>query len=51
MALIECGRGHVYDDEKFPVCPYCMNSRKQRESIYRWQKRGKREDSISQDGW
>lgn len=30
MALIECGRGHVYDDEKFPVCPYCMNSRKQK---------------------
>ena len=30
MALVECERGHVYDDEKFPVCPYCMNSRKQK---------------------
>ena len=30
MALVECKRGHVYDDEKFPVCPYCMNSRKQK---------------------
>lgn len=30
MALVECEKGHVYDDEKFPACPYCMNSWKQK---------------------
>ena len=23
MAQIECGRGHLYDPEKYPTCPYC----------------------------
>lgn len=23
MAQIECGRGHLYDPEKYPACPYC----------------------------
>ena len=23
MAQIECGRGHLYDPEKYAVCPYC----------------------------
>lgn len=23
MAQIECGRGHLYDPEKTPACPYC----------------------------
>ena len=27
MAQIECGRGHLYDPEKYPTCPYCNSSR------------------------
>ena len=23
MAQIECGRGHLYDPDKYPTCPYC----------------------------
>ncbi|MBQ6899540.1 MAG: FHA domain-containing protein [Firmicutes bacterium] len=23
MAQIECGRGHLYDPDKYPACPYC----------------------------
>ena len=23
MSQIECGRGHLYDPEKYPTCPYC----------------------------
>ena len=23
MAQIECGRGHLYDPEKYATCPYC----------------------------
>ena len=23
MAQIECGRGHLYDPEQYPTCPYC----------------------------
>ena len=26
MAQIECGRGHLYDPEKYPTCPYCKNN-------------------------
>ena len=28
MAQIECGRGHLYDPEKYPVCPYCNGNQK-----------------------
>ena len=27
MAQIECGRGHLYDPEKYPTCPYCNTNR------------------------
>ena len=27
MAQIECGRGHLYDPEVHPTCPYCNTSR------------------------
>lgn len=27
MAQIECGRGHLYDPEKHPACPYCNTDR------------------------
>lgn len=27
MAQIECGRGHLYDPEKHPACPYCNTGR------------------------
>ena len=26
MAQIECGRGHLYDPEKYATCPYCKNN-------------------------
>ena len=26
MAQIECGRGHLYDPEKYPTCPYCKTN-------------------------
>ena len=26
MAQIECGRGHLYDPEKYPTCPYCRTN-------------------------
>ena len=28
MAQIECGRGHLYDPEKHPTCPYCGGGQK-----------------------
>ena len=28
MAQIECGRGHLYDPDKYPVCPYCNGNQK-----------------------
>ena len=28
MAQIECGRGHLYDPEKNPTCPYCNGGQK-----------------------
>ena len=28
MAQIECGRGHLYDPEKYPTCPYCGGGQK-----------------------
>jgi hypothetical protein len=28
MAQIECGRGHLYDPDQYPTCPYC-NTRQQ----------------------
>lgn len=27
MAQIECGRGHLYDPDKYPTCPYCGGQR------------------------
>ena len=26
MAMKQCTNGHVYDDKKNPVCPYCTGS-------------------------
>lgn len=26
MAQIECGRGHLYDPDKYPTCPYCKTN-------------------------
>lgn len=26
MAATECGRGHIYDSDIYPSCPYCNNS-------------------------
>ena len=26
MAQIECGRGHLYDPEKYATCPYCKTN-------------------------
>ena len=26
MPQIECGRGHLYDPEKYPTCPYCKTN-------------------------
>ena len=26
MSQIECGRGHLYDPEKYPTCPYCKTN-------------------------
>ena len=23
MSQIECGRGHLYDPDQYPACPYC----------------------------
>ena len=28
MAQIECGRGHLYDPDKYPACPYCNGGQK-----------------------
>ena len=28
MAQIECGRGHLYDPDKYSSCPYCKNNQK-----------------------
>jgi len=28
MAQIECGRGHLYDPDKYPTCPYCNGGQK-----------------------
>ena len=28
MSQIECGRGHLYDPDKYPVCPYCNTNQK-----------------------
>ena len=28
MAQIECGRGHLYDPDKYPACPYCNGNQK-----------------------
>ena len=28
MAQIECGRGHLYDPDKYPTCPYCGGGQK-----------------------
>lgn len=28
MAQIECGRGHLYDPDKNPTCPYCSGGQK-----------------------
>ena len=28
MAQIECGRGHLYDPEVHPTCPYCSNNQR-----------------------
>ena len=28
MAQIECGRGHLYDPEKYPTCPYCSGGQR-----------------------
>lgn len=28
MSQIECGRGHLYDPDKYPVCPYCNGGQK-----------------------
>ena len=28
MAQIECGRGHLYDPDKNPTCPYCNSGQK-----------------------
>ena len=28
MAQIECGRGHLYDPDKYPTCPYCNGNQK-----------------------
>ena len=28
MAQIECGRGHLYDPDKNPTCPYCNGGQK-----------------------
>lgn len=28
MAQIECGRGHLYDPDKYPTCPYCSGGQK-----------------------
>ena len=28
MAQIECGRGHLYDPEKYSTCPYCGGGQK-----------------------
>ena len=28
MAQIECGRGHLYDPDKYPSCPYCNSNQK-----------------------
>ena len=28
MAQIECGRGHLYDPDKYPACPYCGGGQK-----------------------
>lgn len=28
MSQIECGRGHLYDPDKHPVCPYCNPGQK-----------------------
>lgn len=25
MAITECGKGHLYDSEQYPFCPYCKN--------------------------
>lgn len=25
MAITECGRGHLYDADQYPSCPYCQN--------------------------
>ena len=28
MAQIECGRGHLYDPDKYPACPYCNTNKR-----------------------
>ena len=28
MAQIECGRGHLYDPDQYPTCPYCNGGQK-----------------------
>lgn len=26
MSVVECGRGHLYDNSLYPTCPYCNNN-------------------------
>lgn len=28
MSQIECGRGHLYDPDKYPACPYCSGGQR-----------------------